>query len=533
MMPNVVLIGMPGSGKTAVGRKVAETLGWSLLDTDEMIARRTGRSVADLFAEGGEVDFREAERVVVREAAKTRRAVIATGGGVVLDARNMAALRRHGFIVSLAAAPEVLLARMGADGGGRPLLAPDAPARVQTLLAERALRYDDADVVLDAARPIEQLADDVLAAVAAQAGDTVTVDLSERTYPVRIGAGILDLLGWEIRRTLPAAQAVILTHPRLWRRFGVRVEPALAAAGLSALVVSVPEGEGSKSLRRASAVFDRMATAGIDRTAVVIGLGGGVIGDLAGYVAGTYMRGLALVHLPTTLLAQVDSAIGGKAAVNHPRAKNLIGVFHQPAMVMADVETLKALPMREVHSGLAEVIKYGMVCDAELLAYVEERMDALLRREVDALRKCVRWCASIKARIVHEDERERGPRRLLNYGHTVGHALEILAGGSLTHGEAIAVGMNVEARIAGRLGLAAEEVVRRQEALLRHAGLPTAIPRDGPGVDETLGAMRLDKKVRHGELRLTLVGDPGKGVIDEPVPDAVVKEVLVACRASS
>jgi [protein-PII] uridylyltransferase len=162
-----------------------------------------------------------------------------------------------------------------------------------------------------------------------------------------------------------------------------------------------------------------------------------------------------------------------------------------------------------------------------------ERMDALLRREVDALRECVRWCASIKARIVHEDERERGPRRLLNYGHTVGHALEILAGGSLTHGEAIAIGMNVEARIAGSLGLAAEEVVRRQEALLQRAGLPAAIPRDGPGVDEALGAMRLDKKVRHGGLRLTLVGDPGKGVIDEPVPDAVVKEVLVACRASS
>ena len=266
---------------------------------------------------------------------------------------------------------------------------------------------------------------------------------------------------------------------------------------------------------------------------MVTGLGGGVIGDLAGFVAGTYMRGLALAHLPTTLLAQVDSAIGGKTAVNHPRAKNLIGVFHQPALVVADVETLKALPQREVRSGLAEVIKYGMACDAGLLVFVEDHLDALLARDPGALRQCVRWCASIKARVVQEDEHERGPRRLLNYGHTVGHALEILAGGSLTHGEAVAIGMSVEARIAQRLGLAGEAVLQGQNALISRAGLPTMIPSDGPGADELLQTMRLDKKAHHGELRLTLVKDPGTGVLDEPVPEAVVREALAACRASS
>ncbi|MBI3975375.1 MAG: AAA family ATPase, partial [Armatimonadetes bacterium] len=228
MMRNVVLIGMPGSGKSTVGRRVAEWLGWPLLDTDAMIAQRTGRSVEDLFARDGEEAFRRIERAVVRVAAATRPAVVATGGGVVLHPGNMAALRRHGLIVSLAAAPEALAARVGSDGGGRPLLAPDPAARMATLQTERASRYAEADLLLDAARPAEELADEVVAALAARSSETVTVHLEERSYPIRIGTGILDLLGWEVRRRLPEARpAVLLTHPRLRRRYGARVERVL------------------------------------------------------------------------------------------------------------------------------------------------------------------------------------------------------------------------------------------------------------------------------------------------------------------
>jgi 3-dehydroquinate synthase len=533
-MDNVVLIGMPGSGKSAVGARIGAWLGWPLLDTDDLVARRAGRPVAEIFARDGEAEFRRLEQAAVREAARAHPAVIATGGGVVLDRGNMSALRRRGFIVALQAAPEVLLARLGADGGGRPLLAPDPRSRVQTLLAERAPRYATADLSCDAARPPEDLADEVLAALTARTVEEVVVDLAPRAYAIHVGAGILDLLGWQVRRRLPeASRAVVLTHSRVRRRYGARVERTLEAAGLDPLTVTVPEGEGAKSLRTAAAVFDRMAAAGADRNSVVVGVGGGVIGDLAGFVAGTYMRGVALVHVPTTLLAQVDSAVGGKAAVNHPRAKNLVGVIHQPSFVLADVAAVRTLPEREVRSGMAEIIKYGVVCDGELLAFAEEHLDALARRQPEALRRVVRWCAAIKARVVQADEREAGPRRVLNYGHTVGHALEIAARGTLTHGEAIAAGMSAEAWIAERVGLAAPALRGRQAALLARAGLPTTLPAGPPPDEEILAAMHLDKKTQRGALNFTLPRAAGEGVVDQLIPEVLVREALQACRASS
>ncbi len=533
-MRNVVLIGMPGSGKTTLGRRVAEWLGWPLLDTDALVAQRAGRPVEEIFARDGEAVFRRMEREAVREAAAARPAVIATGGGVVLDSGSMAALRRRGLIVSLAAAPEALLARVGTDGGGRPLLASDPAARIATLQAERGSLYAEADLLLDGARPVEELAGAVLSALSASAAATVSVALGSRSYDIRIGSGILDMLGWEGRRRFPAiGQAVVLTHPRLRRKFGPRVERVLQAAGFALFPVTVPEGEKSKSLRRASAVFDQMLAAGVERGAIVIALGGGVIGDLAGFVAATYMRGRSLIQVPTTLLAQVDSAIGGKAAVNHPRAKNAIGALWQPVLVLSDVQTLRGAPVGLIRAGLAEAVKHGLIADADYLTFLEERLDALLARDLEALRECVRWSATIKARIVEEDEREEGPRRLLNYGHTVGHALEIHAGGALSHGECVAIGMAAEGWIAERVGLAGAETIRRQNALLARAGLPTALPADSPEAATLLETMRLDKKTRGGDVRFTLLRAPGQGVIDQTVPESILREALVACRASS
>ncbi len=533
-MRNVVLIGMPGSGKSTVGRRVAELLGWPLLDTDAIVARRAGRPVEEIFAHDGEAAFRRMERDAVREVAATRPAVIATGGGVVLDSGSMAMLRRRGVIVSLAATPEALLARVGADGGGRPLLAADPAARVAALVTERAPRYAEADLSLDASRPVEDLAAELLSALTLISAETVTVALGARAYEVRVGAGILDLLGWEARRRLPAArQAVVLTHPRLARKFGARAKRTLGAAGFAVTSIAVPEGERSKSLRRASAVFDAMLAAGIERGAVVVALGGGVIGDLAGFVAGTYMRGLSLIHAPTTLLAQVDSAIGGKAAVNHPRAKNAIGVIWQPVLVLSDVETLRSAPAAVVRDGLAEAIKHGMIADLGYLSFLEDRIERLLAGDREALAECVRRSVAIKARVVEQDEREAGPRRLLNYGHTVGHALEIHSDGALSHGACVATGMAVEGWIAVRLGLTGAETLRRQNALLGAAGLPATLPADGPDGDALIGTMRLDKKTSGGEVRFTLLRAPGEGLIDQTVPEGLLREALVACRASS
>jgi len=529
---SVVLIGMPGAGKSVVGRAVAARLGWPFVDTDDLVVQRVGRPVTAIFQEQGEGAFRRLERLAVRRAAAAHPAVIGTGGGVVLDERNLQALRRRGLLIWLQAPPEVLLSRLGPAAADRPLLAADPPGRLEALLRARAARYAEADITLDGTRPVDEVAEEIVGLVLQRAAATVSVSLPGGGYPVRIGAGLLDLLGAEVRRRATPSRVVLLTHGRLWRRFGARAARALAAVGLPPLRVTVPEGERAKSLRAAAAVIDRMAAAEVDRRAALVALGGGVVGDLGGFVAGVYMRGITLVHVPTTLLAQVDSAIGGKAAVNHPRAKNLVGVFHQPAVVVADVETLRPLPERELRSGLAEVVKYGMACDAALADWVEAHLPAVLARDVAVLADLVTRCAAVKARVVAADEREAGPRRVLNYGHTVGHALERLDG-RLTHGEAVALGMCVEAEVSRRLGLLAGAAVERQAALLARAGLPTRLPADAPDAAALLATMRLDKKTAAGALRLVLLKEVGQAVIDQVVPEALVREALAACRASS
>jgi len=531
LLPNVVLVGMPGSGKTHVGRILAGRLGWTFVDTDALVERRSGRSVAEIFAAQGEEAFRAAERAAVREAVRSRPAVIATGGGVLADRRNRDRLRNGGLLVYLQADPPVLLNRVSRDGIARPLLAGDPEGHLRALLAERAPLYQQADIVMDATRSPEELVSGMWEALLARCCARVSVDHSPKGYPVYIGAGVLDLVGGLLAGQ-GIRRATVLTHPRLWQRLGERVARRLRGAGVEPLRVTVPPGERSKALSPAARVVDRMAEAGMDRGDAVVALGGGVIGDLGGFVAGVYMRGVPLFHLPTTLLAQVDSAIGGKAAVNHPRAKNLIGVFHLPRAVLADVAVLRTLPLRELRSGLAEVIKYGMSVDAEILTFVEAHLEALLAGDGDALAECVRRCATAKARVVTQDLYEAGQRQILNYGHTVGHALERRFPG-LTHGEAVAVGMVVEAWVSLRLGLVGEDIVRRQEVLLQRAGLPVGLPSAAPPAEELVQTMRLDKKVRKGEIRLTLLKGVGKGLVDQAVPEALLLEGLRACRASS
>jgi 3-dehydroquinate synthase len=307
---------------------------------------------------------------------------------------------------------------------------------------------------------------------------------------------------------------------------------ALEGCGFTAYGVTVPAGEQTKSVRQASRIIDGLSAAGLSRSDTVVALGGGVTGDLAGFVAGIYMRGLRLVQAPTTLLAQIDSSIGGKTAVNHPRAKNLIGVYHQPALVVADLDTLRSLPLRERRAGLAEAVKYGMILDRGLFEILEHDQATLIRREgVDGLEEIVFRCASLKARVVEEDEFERGPREVLNYGHTAGHAVESALAGRFVHGEAIALGMRVEARIAVRLGLLDAHDADRQDALLRGLGLPQAIP-VGP-VAPLLDAMRLDKKRRDGRIRCTLPEGIGRARLGVDVPDSLMQEVVAACQGSS
>jgi 3-dehydroquinate synthase len=324
---------------------------------------------------------------------------------------------------------------------------------------------------------------------------TFRVELGPDAHPVHVGAGALDQIGrLACEAGLTAGRALIVTDSNVARLYGERAAASLAAVGFAPRTLEVAAGEQSKSSATLERVYDAIVEAELDRNSAVFALGGGVIGDLAGFAAATYMRGVALVQLPTTMVAQVDSALGGKTAINHPRAKNLIGAFYQPRLVVADVATLQSLPEREFREGLAEVIKYAAIMDAPMVEELEHGLDEIMRREPVALERMVARSLQHKATIVASDAREGGLRKILNYGHTAGHALEASSGyGHFLHGEAVAIGMVAAGRLSqASAGLSADEA-ERLERLIARAGLPTAMPPGWRG-EEFARAMRLDKK---------------------------------------
>jgi 3-dehydroquinate synthase len=350
--------------------------------------------------------------------------------------------------------------------------------------------------------------------------ETITVALGDRSYPIHIGAGLLDAAALYGTR---ARQILIVTNEVVAPLYLARVQHALRAHEVDALVL--PDGERHKTLGTYATVLDRLVDGQFHRDACLVALGGGVIGDLTGFAAASYQRGIDFVQIPTTLLAQVDSSVGGKTAVNHPRAKNMIGAFHQPRAVLADTGTLKTLSPRELSAGLAEVIKYGVIVDAEFFDWLERHIEALRALDATALQHAIRVSCEIKADIVAEDERERGRRALLNLGHTFGHALESL--GSYErwlHGEAIAIGTVLAARTSASVGSLDPGSCERIEKLLARAGLPTR----APGIDATalLAAMRGDKKADQAGLKLILLEDIGKAVVTRAPPEATLRAVL-------
>lgn len=322
------------------------------------------------------------------------------------------------------------------------------------------------------------------------------VELGPDAHPVHVGTGVLGDLGRLAREAgIAPGRAALITDSNVARLYAERARASLEAAGFTPRTIEIAAGEPSKSLATLNHVYDAMVDSELDRSSSVFALGGGVVGDLAGFAAATYMRGVALAQIPTTVLAQVDSALGGKTAVNHPQAKNLIGAFYQPRLIVADVATLKSLPEREFREGLAEAIKYGAIMDAAMVAAMETGLDAILRREPAALEDAVERSLRHKAAVVASDEREGGMRRILNYGHTVGHALEASAGyGNLLHGEAVAIGMVAAGRLSQTFaGLGASDA-ERIERLIARAGLPSAMPEEWRRGDEFARAVRLDKK---------------------------------------
>jgi 3-dehydroquinate synthase len=354
---------------------------------------------------------------------------------------------------------------------------------------------------------------------------SVRVRLGERSYDIVIRTADSVGLGPFTRERTRSALALVVADENV-RLHADAASRALKAAGLQAPMVVLPSGEAQKSLASASELYDRLAQQHADRSTLVVAVGGGVIGDLAGFVAATYARGLPLLMVPTTLLAMVDSSIGGKVGVNHPRAKNLIGAFHQPVGVWIDTATLDTLPDREYRSGLAEVVKYGVTLDADLFAHLEAHADALLRRQAEVVQHVVARCCRLKAEVVEKDEREEtGWRMILNYGHTFAHAFETVSGyGTWLHGEAVAAGMVCASRLAERHGLIPAEVTGRQRELLARFGLPTA-----PGtwsIEDLLEVMRQDKKSLAGCLRFVLPRRLGEVAVFADVSEVDVRRTL-------
>jgi 3-dehydroquinate synthase len=353
---------------------------------------------------------------------------------------------------------------------------------------------------------------------------TLNVALAERSYPIHIGAGLLarpDL----IVDKLPQKKAVIVTNTTIAPLYLAPFQRALEARGVSTVSVTLPDGESHKNLETLNRIFDTLIEHRVERRTALIALGGGVVGDITGFAAAVYQRGVPYIQVPTTLLAQVDSSVGGKTAINHPLGKNMVGAFYQPLTVISDTDTLATLPPRELAAGLAEVIKYGLIRDRTFFEWLEGNMPRLVRREAEALAHAIERSCINKAEVVATDERESGPRALLNFGHTFGHAIEAGAGyGKWLHGEAVGAGMLLATRLSQRLGLVALEDVKRVSSLLMSAGLSLEPPAFGH--QRYLELMSHDKKVADGRIRFVLLERIGEAFVTDQVPNEALAEVL-------
>jgi shikimate kinase/3-dehydroquinate synthase len=507
MSERVFLSGPMGSGKSQVAKALAQLWGESAVDLDQRIEQRAAASVAEIFERRGEHGFRAIERETLEQVLAEGARVVALGGGTVTQASVRRRLLAEGTLITLRAPLATLCARVGA-GEGRPLLrGEDVSARLAGVLAERAAAYAECHAEIDTdGRDLPSIAQDVDSVVS---DAPIVVPLGLRTYRVEVAPGVRHLAPVRARGAARGSQVVVVTDSGVEEPWAARVRSALAEAGYQVVAVRLEAGEQHKNIHSIERIWDAALDARIDRDALVLAVGGGVVGDMAAFAASTILRGLALGQLPTTLLSMVDSAVGGKTGIDRPQGKNLIGSFFQPRFVLCDVETLTTLPLAERRSGLAEVVKSAWLDSEASVALLERRAEDLLAGDLEATGEAVRMSIKLKARIVTEDERETGVRATLNLGHTLGHAIEAASGFvGLRHGEAVALGMVAAFRLAERLGGGSADASQRMTGLLRRLGLPTDLDRH---LDErTLGFMHADKKRTGGKVRFIVPGAPGQ-----------------------
>jgi 3-dehydroquinate synthase len=544
---NIFLVGLMGSGKTTVGRALAKKLNKRFVDSDHEIEARTGASIPLIFEIEGEASFRQREAAMIRDLSAEENIVLATGGGSILDPRSREYLKARGTVIYLRAGVSSILQRTAHDRN-RPLLqTPDPRARLEHLSAQREPYYREvADIVIDTGRPnIQSLVQAIVAQLdslerRAPLQDPqrlqnlmsfvpsieLKVELGERSYPILIGPELLAENG-RLAASIAGSHAAIVTNTVVGPLYLAQVAGSLRAAGKMVTEIVLPDGEEEKTWENLNRIYDALLRDKCDRKTTIVALGGGVIGDMAGFAAATYMRGVPFIQVPTTLLSQVDSSVGGKTGINHPLGKNMIGAFYQPRAVFADTSTLNTLPERELSAGLAEVIKHGAIIDAQFFGWIEDNIGRLMARDPAALAYAIQRSCEIKADVVKQDEREGGLRAILNFGHTFGHAIESGMGyGQWLHGEAVGCGMVMAAELSQRLGLIDAAIRERIAALVRAAGLPAVAPDLGAG--RWLELMQVDKKNEGGQIRFILLKPLGSPLITT-VPQETLLAAIEAC----
>ena len=537
----IILVGMMGAGKTTVGKLLAKQLGKIFIDSDEEIQRRTGVTIPHIFDVEGEEGFRQRECVVLQELLKREDVVLATGGGAVLNPQNREAMKQGGIVIYLKSNVHDLWQRTRHDHN-RPLLQTANPrAKLQELYEQRDPLYSEiADIVMHTGKQSVNILLSRLqkhlndSSNPSQDGDnqsmqTLTVGLAERSYAIHIGSGLLNCTELLLPH-LPRRRAVIVSNTTVAPIYFDQLSEALVQQGVRVSSIVLPDGEQYKNSESLNLIYDALLKSRSERSTPLIALGGGVIGDITGFAAATYLRGVPFIQIPTTLLAQVDSSVGGKTGINHPLGKNMVGAFYQPLAVLADTTTLNTLPDKELRAGLAEVIKYGLIRDLGFLEWLEINIEKLLQRDLPALQYAIARSCENKAEVVGADELESGERALLNLGHTFGHAIENGMGyGVWLHGEAVAAGTVMATDLSWRMGWLAAQDVDRVRNIFKRAGLPTIAPKLGEA--KYLELMGLDKKVADGKIRFVLLKSLGHAVMTGDVSPVLLRQTLESCSA--